>query len=483
MRRDSPATPLLIAVMFVTLCSFHLTSPPVTGLADNGDFVRLGEWLSLVPDTNASYKDLYFDYFRREWIVSDDMVPGTLLLRGTIFSGEVLIGRLALWLDELVRPDGRFDILTLGLLRVAMLSLPVFLTARALQRLDATLVWPVGISMVLMLSDRALLVYYNSLYTEPGTILGLALLIGSGLGLAVSPSTGMWAIYTLGCLALGTSRMQSVPVAMLFSLWGLCIVFRCLPSKRFIACVAVVCLAAALSLLWSHTSERFESINRYNAVFYGVLVFASEPEAALVELGGSAEMAVFAKTTFFGDFTGSGLPETHDMLSKISLQRILLWYLRHPSALFRALDSGSQRAFDYRPDDLGNLPKQSALVRRQIDQRWSLWSRAHRLIPASLWTLVCCAIATAAILPGMYRRSDAPGRRLIELFLLCALSSAIQFFGAIIGDGMNELVKHLLLFNLCFDICLIMAMGYLVTNGGRHLRRGGVPFARLWSRR
>jgi hypothetical protein len=125
----------------------------------------------------------------------------------------------------------------------------------------------------------------------------------------------------------------------------------------------------------------------------------------------------------------------------------------------------AKRAFmlNFRP--YGNFEKRAGLPERSHSHAFALWSWFHaHCMPGSLWFVIgfFLAVTTGAVYEWRRGRQSCHGPKLLPAFVLMAAAMAVtEFAVVVITDGESDIEKHLVLFNLFSDVCLVAAVMWI----------------------
>ena len=140
--------------------------------------------------------------------------------------------------------------------------------------------------------------------------------------------------------------------------------------------------------------------------------------------------------------------------NKLNHAAIVHFYFQHPARIWRHARILLPIAFSLRPEWCGNFERSAGRGPGARSAAFTLWSGFHehvlRRIGRPILILLFISPAIAAIawirFPGW--------RRGIELLALLSAGCLTAFLTAALGDAWDN-VKHLFLFNLMLDACLI----------------------------
>ena len=484
---------LLLAFMAFALI-YQLAYPPLVGLNDNGDFWRIMESYGLRYPSNY-HSDLltwnrYYDWDGR-------------LLRIKMFpSSETLPVGLAVGVSSLISRHAQFDVMVLGLIQASIYFLGFILIVLAtshwhwIQRLLFYLV------LGLVFSDVGYVSYFNSLYTESSGLIFLVVAMGL-LALMVMPQVQdekkcrrllIW-FFIASMLAI-TAKLQNVPSIILFAALGLYISRSRVGDKtarmslRRSGNILLLCTILITVGFWG--SYKFvpgiRTNNIYNMVFNEILYHSSSPEKDLNELGLDSSYMKYNKTFSWS----SGINESIriDVLNRVGDRGVLKFFIKHPSRFLDLARRGAKSAFVMRVPYLGNFQQGMVDTKyintvqldhdvREYDNRGSgypyvlpqefrsqvfdFWSGfKDKFFPKSLLFLMLCLIVNAVVIVYKWLKVDDSERhRTITAFHAVVIIGALfQFLLVLVGEAERDIVKHLFLFNLLSDVCLILLFAY-----------------------
>jgi hypothetical protein len=135
---------------------------------------------------------------------------------------------------------------------------------------------------------------------------------------------------------------------------------------------------------------------------------------------------------------------------------LLRFYATHPQRLFERLRRAGRRAFALRPGNLGNFDQASGLPAGARSRRFDAWSGARASLGrvGLFWIVALLGVNLAAAV----RAGAKPGRRSLlrdGLIALCAMA-ALEFFVCSMADYLDDVSRHLYVFQAMFDLLLII---------------------------
>lgn len=153
-----------------------------------------------------------------------------------------------------------------------------------------------------------------------------------------------------------------------------------------------------------------------------------------------------------------------EFYSRISYARVLKFYLCHPSRFIGKLDIAAKNSTMIRPPYLGNLIYENANERFALTGKFSLWSTVKKtFMPAGLMFVILffsfyLLVATYEFLAALKSGRDRYRAVYAGVFLMLWAIGITQFAVPVLCNGEADLAKHMLLYNICFDMMLISAV-------------------------
>jgi hypothetical protein len=450
---------LLVAVQAARL----LARDPCVGVADNRDYWRVARPAGIEVEAQPRHRQGRF-------VICT--YPKTEPRLGSLFSSAALVAWTARPLRfGLAVPAGEFDLrqagLLYGALAAALLAAALALGLSAIRAL--LFAW--------VLADPGFLLFFNSLYADPALLLGL-LGVVCLLPLPLETRRARWAIPALlifCALLAGASKMQySVLPGLLLAACLAGLLFeRKRPDRAGLALLgllAVAAVAAPANFFWG-SGPRFLDANAYDAVYSGIARVASDPDAALAELGIPAEFRSRPAKSFFAERIGHDDPVLPS-LRKLSRLRLAALYLRDPEARKETAARLARLLEKQETNPRGNYTREeSGGEPRGYETPWqlSVWrGRIFGGLPAYTLWLFLAAMLGALLWRAARRRWTDEDTLALFLVLWVIGQSAI----GVLGDGLATLEQHLLGARLGLDLLLVLVA---VRSIGACFRRPGRP--------
>ncbi len=464
------------------MLAHQLLVPPVLGLADNGDFSRLwghfgirAQWLP--PD------ERYFAYLVREWLVD----PASATSTG-FWSPDTLLLRLSLLVNPLFAEEGRYDIRSLGVLRIALFAGASLLLVDAAARRGSV----AGIATIAVLAvvfaDATYVASFNSGYSEPATLLFGLYVVALYVRTCTTETRSRWSVlgFVLAACLLTLAKPQNVLLAIPLALCAVRLgTLREGRRGRMMAAwgatavlATAVCARALPPPLW------YQQQVRHIAVFNAILPASGDPSATLADLGLPAGLA---------DLSGRYPWDPEALRRADELQRTLHANVsnadiaRHlaarPSLVRHLLGLAAPRALALRVG-LGHYEASAGRGPHAAPAAYTLRTDVVGAIgPRSLRALALVGIAILGVAAAFRLRSRTPGERALADGLAGLVACAVLAYATVATlQGHLSEEKGMLPFAFFADASFLAACAMLAAlvrragaRGGRRASAGGAP--------
>ncbi|WP_127495395.1 glycan biosynthesis hexose transferase WsfD [Paenibacillus glycanilyticus] len=452
---------LAVIVAAAVLLPLLFFSP--VGVANNGDFYRMMLAGGIdFADPGESYRDKYFGYFHRLYhygpfsadrYISSQIIP--VFIAG-------IIGRAV--------NSQTFDIRILSLLYSVLYVAALYVIVKFNKQRSIVFNTVLIASLALVFLDIGYVAYFNSFFGEAVTVIFMLLTFGLALALPHSDKPSVWLLtaFYLSAVCLVGTKLQNAPIGLLFLLLGLRYwKLRADRAWRWTVGIWSAVLLLATVTMYAAAPSGLKHINLYQTVFFGVLKDSPDPASDLRELGLPEAFKVNAGTNFFQKDTviKQNDPRIVAALEGISHKDVLLYYAKHPDRFLQKLKRAAKNGMSIRPFYLGSYEKEAGKPYGAVSYAYSTWSTFKlKVMPNKLWFIAAFAAAYLAVLAVEYiRRWRSVQQRLyLEALFVLALVGMCGFTVPLVGDGEADLGKHLFLFNVCFDMMMVVSVLYVV---------------------
>jgi hypothetical protein len=450
----------LVLTLAAVLTVWQLFAPPIVGLADQGDFVRLLGPLGYAPVPKGPAHKYW--YLTRTYVKD----PSYREPRWEQPTSEFIPARIAMALNRLFGNPDRFDITLFGFTHTVLFLLALarlFYVTRSLAM--RRVVWALTL---LVLTDVGYASYWNSLYTEPASCLWFLFFLAESIDLCNSHEVPIGAVLRWNIFAVLwiAAKSQNAALSLPLAVYGLGMLRRTVDRKTSCAAVGgvvAICLAGVIMYRSLQPAPRVTVV--YNAIFFGILPESPDPQSDLKALGLDPGYTRYSGTVAWSP--GTGVADgtlVNTLLNDVSSLRLVTFYLKRPRRMWRHIDELFPAALSLRAEFCGNFDRSARRLPGARSDAIALWSRFHErgllrighfLIPA----LILAVIGGSAVLL-LHRGATEAVWRWTEFAICLAACCLTGFFAAAFGDAW-EPVKHQFLFNLLLDTCLVFGIAVL----------------------
>ncbi|MBN1447436.1 MAG: hypothetical protein JXA28_05855 [Bacteroidetes bacterium] len=473
---------LLLGLLLVgTVMQLHV------GLADNGDYTRLLLWVTSgpsgfeenlpLPGTEA-YELRFFNYVLPFWNFDMPWTSRWVSSILLVWTPGVALNALLFSTDTVYLPFISFAP------RIFLLLFLLFLLRwidRESGNLAPLLYLTAGLPFVLWGFNTEYVAYFTSFYQEPASMIGLGMLVLALVYYRDREDTRWrpW-LSAVAVFFMTTAKLSNIHWAVLGALllipWKMLWLIRC----RFALYVVLILLVPIGFTLLQATFYSTRSINAYQSIFCGTLMFSDRPADHIERLGMDGGDAYIGYHAY--------CPEGEEAMNRyapwLNHSTVMNMIVHEPSI---AWDMLVFAADSMQNAELTHLSKWVLYNETSARRPWARWLPASAAMPTPLntWTRLKRAafptgipliLITAALLPFFLwlRRHD---RRLLRTFadvgILLALGVLTDMWMQIFGDGQRDLIKHLFLSNICFDGLVMVMLSSLVSLLGLRRHRSG----------
>ncbi|WP_312151691.1 glycan biosynthesis hexose transferase WsfD, partial [Paenibacillus odorifer] len=327
-----------------------------------------------------------------------------------------------------------------------------------------------GAAILFVFYDIGYVAYFNSLFGEPVSMVFMLLTFALGLRLTSQekPTTKGLTLFFIAILFLVTSKIQNAPIGIAFALIFLRFMMLDGEGKwRKLALRFSIAIFLVSIVLYVAAPKDLKHINLYQTVFFGILNESPDVKGDLQDLGLPERLEVLAGTNYFQTDTvikqddPSLVPDFYD---RVSHKDVLFFYLKHPDRLIDNMKYAASNSMAIRPYYLGNYEKSENKPAGALSYTYSAWSQfKNKHIPHTLGFLsIFYLVYFAGALFQYFRSRDIRGKVAGELLMLLGLIGIFSFLVPILGDGRADIGKHLFLFNVCFDMMVVVMFGWII---------------------
>lgn len=462
----------LIATAFAGLFMvIMLFLPNYLGVADDGSISRVMNSAGIYY-IQTEPAEIYNNYF----IKSYSNVLSGYQTRDSYFNTQVLLVKAAVYFDNLITKDKFFDIRFLALIYGVFYIPAVYLLIKqACMRVkEFSEGFVIGFIGVFLFADVSYITYFNSFYPEALWFISLMYCVAAALSFqkrrSIYKDFGALLVILVAGVVLAASRNQTSIIAIFLAafclkllfvrndwIWGL----LCVVSSVFLSIMAVFSMI--------NLQSDFNRTSKFHAMTRGVLFEADNPGEALLEFGIDPSYEVLSDVSTY-DYLPV-VKATDPILDKGFLEEystfdIVVYYVRHPSAMVGMIDVAIKSCFDIRREYCGNFEQKVGLPKRARSFLWGGWSNfKSNTLPKTIGYFIFLIIVVVFQFRKGYsiqlngeRRNTVFLDTIILIVLIC-LSQAII---TIIHSGDAQMIQHCFLIGYSVDLITYFILGEVV---------------------
>ena len=435
------------------LISWQLFVPPIIGLADQGDFVRILGPLGYAPEPKGP--EHKYSYLTRKYVWD----PSYREPRWEQISSEFIPATIAVLLNRGLFSSQQFDLTIVGFVHAAFFLLALYRLLRALQPLaNYRIAW---LAVLFILTDVAYVAYWNSLYTEPASCIWLLFLIAETILLCTSDKVGALPIarWSIFAVLLITAKTQNAWLCAPLAIYGFLLVWRAAyPSARCVAAAGVVAVLAAGVVMYRSLLPAPRLVGIYNMIFMAVLPESKDPASDLKALRLDPKYVQYSGTLAWSPNTGIADGYlVNAVQAAVTPITLVEFYVRRPSRMWTHIRSLLPMALSLRPEFCGNFDPAAGKPPGAKSYNFAIWSQFHERILSSIAVFLLVLVAITPLGCGIIlskRKLALSFRRSLEMAMLLAACCLLAFLSAAFGDAWDN-VKHQYLFNLLLDVGIV----------------------------
>lgn len=206
----------------------------------------------------------------------------------------------------------------------------------------------------------------------------------------------------------------------------------------------------------------------WQSVFYGALMIADDPDAAMEELGIPAEMkADIGKHAYYPNSEYVYPIESDELQEKfydhVTTMTLVRYYLRHPKDMLTMMNRAAQESVTL---STSFMTYTDALYsdNRPL-HRMNLWCNLRSIFAARAFWVYVLLYGTAGVvcLTLICRKKTRKQTKLLAMLFLCVMFVGVmQYPLSVIGNGFADNNKQMYTFMLCHDLLVVAAGVVLV---------------------
>ena len=445
--------------VFFALVGYQLFLPPVTGLANNSDFLKvMGPW-SICSDHQPQNNRSLVTHYAVDPQCQYDLGITTL--------ERPLVGA-ARTLSSFFTGDKVFDLRYLAGLHLAILLAGFAILLGLTRRAAPAMRFGLPVLFILIFTDVAYTCYLNSAYMDAPAY--AVLLVATAVAAWACFRHESWFVtiaYLVAGLALIFAKSQHAVLGFFFAAVAGVFAWRSVTRARRIrwAAVAALLMGSMVTML-SITPESYSLFAIYSVIFARLAPHSDNALAMLQEVGlGAGDMQYIGTNSYTPGAPLYTALWAEDFLRRTSFSDLILYYLHHPTVPIREMDSDLRLAAPViRPPEMPNFREEDGIPAGTMATRFSLWSNlrsaALHVFPYHVF-LFYLAPWVAALVAWKFKM-DRLRWPLLPLALALSAGGLVEFAMASLTDAL-DIARHLFMFHVITEVLILMTTAALLS--------------------
>jgi hypothetical protein len=277
-------------------------------------------------------------------------------------------------------------------------------------------------------------------------------------------SASQIALWSLWAILWIMAKAQNAPLGVLLTLFSVRLWWwtnERIPRRLAILGSVLIGSATLINIITIPAGVRFA--DSYNQMFLAILPESRNPSADLYALGLRSELVKYSGTGAWSSGSGFQQMVASGLIgNKINHAAIARFYLQHPTRIWRHARTLVPIAFSLRPEWCGNFELSAGRAPGARSEAFTLWSSFHEQILRPIGRPILILLFISPAIAAIAWIRSAERRRHIELLAVLSTCCLTAFLTAALGDAWDN-VKHLFLFNLMLDTCLIFVAASVIS--------------------
>jgi hypothetical protein len=453
---------VLCITIFAILAGYQIFLPPVTGLANNSDFVYVLGKLTICPADHDAQDKIY--------LVTDYFVDPVQCTWDTgLTTVEVPLVMVAQQLSRPFTGDQNFDLRALAAVHLLILVCAFGILLSVTRRAGRAVRFGIPVLFILIFSDVAYTAYLNSVYLDaPAMVL---LLAASAIGVAACLNHRRWRVsisYLLLTTALVFAKSQHAILGLAFAAVAITLAFR--PATRIFriqwAAIGVLLIASTGTML-SRTPDHYKLFALYNVIFSRLAPHNLMPESVLQQVGlGDEDRKLVGGHAYLPDAPVYNDEWAANFLRRTSFAKLISYYIHNPEVAVREMDIDLHRdAPVLRPKNMANFRQKDGYPPGAMATRFSFWSNLR----SRVLTVFPYHVPLLFLAPWFLWIASWKWRtlrfRVLPLALALSAGGVVEFAMSALTDALDN-SRHLFLFQVLTEIMILFMAGAILKSLG-----------------
>lgn len=460
---------IITFILFSLRLLFLILVPPYIGIANNGDFQRL----SLTVGIDYSYDpwlpentfDSFFNYFVNDYkfvniIDSTWNQPFTLFLKMAIHLCNRTI-------------CGIFDIRFVGIVNCLFYLFSILIFVKLIYDIKSKWCYFFLFLLYFILGDTYIIQYFNSFYTEIGTVFSYLVVLGLFIyGMKYTFSSNLWKRYlsivliTFFSYFAILSKQQDILTFFPFLICIL-VLLKKYGFKLYLRILYTIIFTFLISYTFINNPAG-GNVTTYNVIMMDILSNSEKPEEQLKTIvKDQSDYEIIAKE--IGNNAFNSTINWEDFEEYFTRKNEVVLLAHEPKVFFKMVNIRSKKLF-LDDNNLGNYLKKSGSIPHEKTSENRLWYNIkNKIYVHNIYFYLLFLLASVSVFfigSKLYHLSNEI-KDILFLYLLLPISNLLRFITVILGDSSHDDYKHFFALNVEFDIIFILttlAFGYFIFN-------------------
>ena len=463
-RNITPEIIVFIAIMTIGTCVLFIK--PIIGVADNGDFYRIISPNGLYH-LSKNDEDIMFGYFNSKYGIYKYANETTSIL----FSTQSIFIKLAIYISKIFNSNNIVDIRFLSIILLILHAIAAYLLVKVFTKdikSEKFKYLIVGIYFFIF-CDIGYIAYFNSFYGEAVIIAMFLLSVGILLHMIKFNKINLanLILFSISSLLFFGAKQQLAPIGILIAI--LIIRIGTLNKSRNIKLASIligILFIVSAGFLYKSIKGDFDYMNRFHAMTRGALIHGDNPENVLNKFGINLGYSLLEGANFYEKVPSINPNDERlkeEFYANYSTPLVIVYYLKNPKQFISILKVGIKNAYTIRPGIMGNYEKFEGKAYGAKSYFFSGWSsiKDTSLFKTSGFMILFLTIYflySFKRYKKSYYTKDMNGCMFEEAYLYIFLAGFSQIIISVVGAGDADLAKHEFLYNLTFDLMVIMIL-------------------------
>lgn len=461
---------------------------PYVGIADNSDYYRVMQPLGFEPEIGNRYYYAYNFYTVNDMSQNDikgslsNIINPKVENNNEYFSTQFIFIKASMIINYIIKiilgksPE-IFNMKVLGLFYAVVYAYGLYLFLTNIKIKSRLLNIFFVLLSIVMLCDMGYIIYFNSFFGEAPILASLMAAAGSYISF-INSDTKMKSVFTgiiffVSCIMFVGAKVANTPIGILIGLFSLSLLkIKKDKINRIVIMSGSVIIICFSIFYYLNAPDWMNQVNNYQSIFYGITKDSPDPKSDLDKLNIPLKYLSLTNTHGFLDHGGIDIYSHEfqkEVYDKSSFVNVTKFYLTNPQRLIQKLVISADNSVIIRPSYLGNYSKDYMNERLSFTERFSLWSNVRKQTLGYAFYIIAVYSAVYFViniieLINNYKQKMQRETIFSYAGLLLFLTAMSQFVLPIIGNGEADLQKHMLLFNICFDLMLLTGIHWLIQN-------------------